>query len=116
VPETSGERVVVAIVTPLESELLEPIRAVADGIELRYEPNLLRPVRYPGDHHGVEGFNGPSTPTPSAAGKNCSGEPKGCSDSPTTRRLLQPPWCEATRDCAGCRRRPPARASRSRRG
>lgn len=53
VPETSGERVVVAIVTPLESELLEPIRAVAEGVELLYEPDLLPPVRYPGDHHGV---------------------------------------------------------------
>ena len=56
-PETSGERVVVAIVTPLESELLEPIRAVAEGIELLYEPDLLPPVRYAGDHHGVEGFS-----------------------------------------------------------
>lgn len=55
-PETGGKRVVVAVVTPLEPELLEPIRAVAGGIELLYEPDLLPPVRYPGDHHGVEGF------------------------------------------------------------
>jgi phosphoglycerate dehydrogenase-like enzyme len=47
----------VAVVTPLEPELLEPIRAVARGIELLYEPDLLPPVRYPGDHHGVEGFS-----------------------------------------------------------
>jgi phosphoglycerate dehydrogenase-like enzyme len=46
----------VAIATPIEGELLEPIRAVAAGIELLYEPDLLPPVRYPGDHRGVEGF------------------------------------------------------------
>jgi hypothetical protein len=56
-PETDGERVVVAVVTPLEAELVEPIRAVADGIEVLYEPDLLPPIRYPGDHDGVDGFS-----------------------------------------------------------
>ncbi|MGI8844867.1 MAG: D-2-hydroxyacid dehydrogenase [Thermoleophilaceae bacterium] len=46
----------VAIVTPIEPELVEPIRAVADGVEVLYEPALLPPVRYPGDHQGVVGF------------------------------------------------------------
>ncbi len=46
----------VAIATPIEEEPMEPIHAVADGIEVLYEPDLLPPVRYPGDHRGVEGF------------------------------------------------------------
>jgi phosphoglycerate dehydrogenase-like enzyme len=46
----------VAIATPIEEELLKPIRAAADGIEVLYEPDLLPAVRYPGDHRGVEGF------------------------------------------------------------
>lgn len=46
----------VAIVSPIEAELVEPIRAVSDGIEVLYEPDLLPPTRYPGDHRGVQGF------------------------------------------------------------
>lgn len=46
----------VAIATPIDPELVEPIRAVDDGIEVLYEPDLLPPIRYPGDHQGVEGF------------------------------------------------------------
>jgi len=55
---TQGSRraLTVAIVTPIEAELVEAIRAVADGIEVLYEPGLLPPVRYPGDHQGVPGF------------------------------------------------------------
>jgi phosphoglycerate dehydrogenase-like enzyme len=56
-PEADRARVVVAIVTPLEAKLVEPIRAVADGIAVLYEPDLLPPVRYPGDHHGIDGFS-----------------------------------------------------------
>lgn len=29
---------------------------VADGVEVLYKPDLLPPIRYPGDHQGVEGF------------------------------------------------------------
>ncbi|PZR66079.1 MAG: hydroxyacid dehydrogenase [Solirubrobacterales bacterium] len=47
----------VAVVTPIDAELVEPIRAVADGVEVLYEPDLLPPIRYPGDHQGVEGFS-----------------------------------------------------------
>jgi len=47
----------VAIVTPIDSELVKPIRAVADNVEVLYEPDLLPAVRYPGDHQGVEGFS-----------------------------------------------------------
>lgn len=47
----------VAIVSPIDPELLEPIRAVSDRIRVFYEPDLLPPVRYPGDHRGVDGFS-----------------------------------------------------------
>jgi len=52
----SNHVLTVAIVTPIDAELVEPIRAVADGIEVAYEPDLLPPVRYPGDHQGAQGF------------------------------------------------------------
>jgi len=48
--------VTVAIVTPLEPELAEQIRESDDYVEVLYEPDLLPPVRYPGDHRGVPGF------------------------------------------------------------
>ena len=46
----------VAIVTPLEPELVQPIRDAGDHVEVLYEPDLLPPTRYPGDHGGVAGF------------------------------------------------------------
>ncbi len=46
----------VAIVVPLESELVEPIRAVDSRVEVVYEPGLLPPTRYPNDHRGVDDF------------------------------------------------------------
>jgi phosphoglycerate dehydrogenase-like enzyme len=46
----------VAIATPIDPALADPIRGVADGIQLLYEPDLLPPTRYLGDHHGVDGF------------------------------------------------------------
>lgn len=46
----------VAIATPLDAELVQPIRAVSDAIEVLYEPDLLPPVRYAGDHYGIDGF------------------------------------------------------------
>jgi len=52
----SSRALTVAIVTPIDAELVEPIRAVADGIEVADEPDLLPPVRYPGDHQGAQGF------------------------------------------------------------
>ncbi|MGN6167786.1 MAG: D-2-hydroxyacid dehydrogenase [Solirubrobacteraceae bacterium] len=48
--------IAVAVVTPLEAELVEPIRDCGDDVEVLYEPDLLPPVRYPGDHGGVPGF------------------------------------------------------------
>jgi phosphoglycerate dehydrogenase-like enzyme len=52
----AGERVVVAIATPLEAGLVAAIEAVDDRLAVRYEPDLLPPLRFPGDHRGVESF------------------------------------------------------------
>ncbi len=48
--------ITVAIVTPLEPELVQQIRDSGDHVQVLYEPDLLPPVRYPGDHAGVSGF------------------------------------------------------------
>lgn len=45
------------IATPLEAELVARIGAVApERIEMRYAPDLLPPMRYPGDHGGDPTF------------------------------------------------------------
>lgn len=50
-------RQVVFITSPLEAEHVARMRAVApDRVEVIYEPDLLPPVRYQGDHNGVDGF------------------------------------------------------------
>ncbi len=54
--QSSSRALTVAIVTPIGPELVESIRAVADNLEVLYEPDLLPAIRYPGDHQGVEGF------------------------------------------------------------
>jgi phosphoglycerate dehydrogenase-like enzyme len=50
------ERVPVTIASPLERELVERLRGVDDRLDVRFEPDLLPPPRYPSDHHGEEGF------------------------------------------------------------
>lgn len=49
--------VVVAIATPLEPELVARIAAVDDRLQVRYKPDLLPPLRFPGDHRGVASFH-----------------------------------------------------------
>ena len=45
------------IASPLEAEHVERMRANAPaGVEILYEPDLLPPTRYVGDHGGVAGF------------------------------------------------------------
>ncbi|WP_299821794.1 D-2-hydroxyacid dehydrogenase [uncultured Jannaschia sp.] len=45
------------ISTPLETAQVDRIRAAAAGrVEVIYEPDLLPPVRYRGDHKGVDGY------------------------------------------------------------
>ncbi len=51
------EPVVVAIVTPLETELVDRIAAVDDRLDIRYQPDLLPPPRFPCDHRGVDSFH-----------------------------------------------------------
>lgn len=54
---TGDQRTItVAIVTPFEPELVELIRDDGNHVEVLYEPDLLPPVRYPGDHGGEAGF------------------------------------------------------------
>jgi len=54
--QVSSPTLTVAAVTPIESELMERIGAVADGVEVLNEPDLLPALRYRGDHHGADGF------------------------------------------------------------
>jgi len=51
-----AEPVPVAVAVPLESELVERIRAIGRGVEVAYAPDLLPPTRFPGDHRGVDDF------------------------------------------------------------
>lgn len=53
---TSTGRVVVAMATPIEAELVARIEAVDDRLEVLYEPDLLPPPRFPGDHRGIGSF------------------------------------------------------------
>lgn len=46
----------VGIAVPLQRELASAILAVDPRISLSYEPELLPPTRYPGDHRGLGGF------------------------------------------------------------
>jgi len=52
----AGGKVVVAIATPLEADLVATIRAVDPRLEVLYEPELLPPIRFPGDHQGLDAF------------------------------------------------------------
>ena len=54
--QSLSRTVTVSIFTPINPALVEPVGAVEDGIEVRYDTDLVPPVRYPGDHQGVEGF------------------------------------------------------------
>ena len=48
---------VIFITSPLEGVHVERIRASApDRVEIIFEPDLLPPTRYPGDHKGRDGF------------------------------------------------------------
>ncbi len=47
---------IVAITTPLSAELVERVVRVGDGVEVRYEPDLLPPPRYASDHRGDPEF------------------------------------------------------------
>src|SRR6185437_10351288 len=48
--------ITVAIATPLEEELVTSLRALDARVSVLYQPELLPPTRYPGDHRGVDGF------------------------------------------------------------
>lgn len=52
----TAERFVVVIAIPLEVELVALIEAVDDRLEIRYQPDLLPPLGFPSDHHGIQSF------------------------------------------------------------
>ncbi len=64
--ENASRTLTVVIVTPIVPELVEPIRAVADGVEVRYEPDLLPPSATPAIIKASRGSL--AIPTRSAAG------------------------------------------------
>ena len=45
-------RTQVVIASPLEAELAAKVQAADPRAEVLYEPDLLPPARYPGDHRG----------------------------------------------------------------
>jgi len=47
----------VVIATPVETELVEMLRAVDSRLEVLFEPELLPPARYPSDHGGDPGWS-----------------------------------------------------------
>jgi phosphoglycerate dehydrogenase-like enzyme len=55
-PASMSEPVIVMIAGPLEADLVESIRAVDSRVEVEYDPDLLPLPRFPGDHHGIDGF------------------------------------------------------------
>jgi phosphoglycerate dehydrogenase-like enzyme len=52
----TDDRVVVMIASPLEERLVARIEAVDERLDVRYQPDLLPPTRFPCDHRGVESF------------------------------------------------------------
>ena len=46
----------VAIVTPLEAELVTRLRTLDERFDVRFEPDLLPPPRFPSDHRGALDF------------------------------------------------------------
>ncbi len=55
-PRHWDKRLIVAIATPLQSELVAKIRDTDHRLEVHYEPDLLPPQRYTNDHQGVRSF------------------------------------------------------------
>jgi hypothetical protein len=55
-PGNARRVVTVAIASPLDAEFVASIRAAGDDVSVLYQPELLPPTRYSGDHRGVEGF------------------------------------------------------------
>jgi phosphoglycerate dehydrogenase-like enzyme len=48
--------VTVVVATPIEPELAERLRAVDERLDVRFEPDLLPPPRWPSDHAGDPAF------------------------------------------------------------
>lgn len=101
-------RVVVVIATPLEAELAARIDAVDDRLDVRYQPELLAPPRFPGDHRGTDSFQ--RTPEQDSRWRAMVGEaevlfgvpddsPQGLLDAVRSNPALR--WVAATAGGAG---------------
>jgi hypothetical protein len=51
-----GDRLRVAVVTPVSEELCALVERLEPRVEMVCEQDLLPPVRYPADHHGDPAF------------------------------------------------------------
>jgi glyoxylate/hydroxypyruvate reductase len=56
-PRKRTVRVNVFVATPLPAELVERIRQAIPSASVAWDPALLPPPRYPGDHRGIDGFS-----------------------------------------------------------
>lgn len=54
--QPTGRQVVVVIASPLDAELVARVAEIDARLNVRYEPDLLPPVRYPCDHRGSDTF------------------------------------------------------------
>ncbi len=50
------ESVPVVVATPVEAELVDRLRRVDERLDVRFEPDLLPPPRFPSDHRGALDF------------------------------------------------------------
>ena len=50
------QSVPVVVATPVEAELVDRLRRVDERLDVRFEPDLLPPPRFPSDHRGALDF------------------------------------------------------------
>lgn len=81
---TSHRRVIVAVATPTEVELVGRIEAVDNRLEVRYQPDLMPPPGSPATTAGSTDFTAPPRRRP--AGDGCWLTRKSYSVCPATPR------------------------------
>jgi phosphoglycerate dehydrogenase-like enzyme len=55
-PAVDDALVRIVVATPLDAGLVAPIAETAAGLSVLYQPDLLPPARWPGDHRGNDAF------------------------------------------------------------
>ncbi|GAB3610029.1 hypothetical protein GCM10027414_21540 [Humibacter ginsengiterrae] len=107
---TPDRSIIVAVTTPLEPDLAARIAAVDDRLQVRYEPELLPPARFPGDHRGVEGFQ--RTTEQEVSWQRLLADAEVVLGVPGTPRKDLSSSCGRTPACGGCRPPEATRTSR----